>query len=152
MIDQGRVIEEQLNDGLLFFFFQAEDGIRDYKVTGVQTCALPISAAPRPRPPAHALRPPWSPPRPVKTRCCSAPPRPARRAPPDHGQSARPDSWRRLQSAPPCREWNGLPWKRSLCLDEAPSLGSQPPAINPRSRDGSSRKPEQSAADRKSVV
>src|SRR5688500_20355954 len=26
------------------FFFQAEDGIRDYKVTGVQTCALPISA------------------------------------------------------------------------------------------------------------
>src|SRR5256885_8496623 len=28
-----------------FFFFQAEDGIRDYKVTGVQTCALPICAA-----------------------------------------------------------------------------------------------------------
>src|SRR5256885_6774720 len=27
---------------LLIFFFQAEDGIRDYKVTGVQTCALPI--------------------------------------------------------------------------------------------------------------
>src|SRR5688500_20394870 len=27
---------------LAFFFFQAEDGIRDYKVTGVQTCALPI--------------------------------------------------------------------------------------------------------------
>src|SRR5256885_10888965 len=26
----------------LFFFFQAEAGIRDYKVTGVQTCALPI--------------------------------------------------------------------------------------------------------------
>src|SRR5688500_19815672 len=26
------------------FFFQAEDGIRDYKVTGVQTCALPIYA------------------------------------------------------------------------------------------------------------
>src|SRR5256885_7565025 len=31
----------------MIFFFQAEDGIRDYKVTGVQTCALPIS------------RPPW---------------------------------------------------------------------------------------------
>src|SRR3989454_2167876 len=32
-------------DGCLSFpfFFQAEDGIRDYKVTGVQTCALPIS-------------------------------------------------------------------------------------------------------------
>src|SRR5256885_10032875 len=28
--------------GCVFFFFQAEDGIRDYKVTGVQTCALPI--------------------------------------------------------------------------------------------------------------
>ena len=28
--------------GLVFFFFQAEDGIRDYDVTGVQTCALPI--------------------------------------------------------------------------------------------------------------
>src|SRR5688500_20239985 len=27
----------------MYFFFQAEDGIRDYKVTGVQTCALPIS-------------------------------------------------------------------------------------------------------------
>src|SRR5882762_11041161 len=28
---------------LFFFFFQAEDGIRDSSVTGVQTCALPIS-------------------------------------------------------------------------------------------------------------
>ena len=28
----------------LFFFFQAEDGIRDIGVTGVQTCALPISS------------------------------------------------------------------------------------------------------------
>src|SRR5256885_8909139 len=31
----------------LSFFFQAEDGIRDYKVTGVQTCALPIYATVR---------------------------------------------------------------------------------------------------------
>src|SRR3712207_9284194 len=30
-----------------FFFFQAEDGIRDIGVTGVQTCALPISAGQR---------------------------------------------------------------------------------------------------------
>src|SRR5258708_29361221 len=30
---------------LSFFFFQAEDGIRDDLVTGVQTCALPISAS-----------------------------------------------------------------------------------------------------------
>src|SRR5256885_6483488 len=33
--DRGQVV-------FAFFFFQAEDGIRDYKVTGVQTCALPI--------------------------------------------------------------------------------------------------------------
>src|SRR5256885_5784867 len=32
---------------ICFFFFQAEDGIRDYKVTGVQTCALPISFSSR---------------------------------------------------------------------------------------------------------
>src|SRR5437016_8903129 len=29
---------------VFFFFFQAEDGIRDWSVTGVQTCALPISS------------------------------------------------------------------------------------------------------------
>src|SRR5215203_6412702 len=47
---------------MFFFFFQAEDGIRDIGVTGVQTCALPISStcfardcsnADR-RPPPHA--------------------------------------------------------------------------------------------------
>src|SRR2546430_12314947 len=32
--------------GLEWFFFQAEDGIRDLTVTGVQTCALPISPGP----------------------------------------------------------------------------------------------------------
>src|SRR5688572_32303062 len=36
---------EELQGLLLYcFFFQAEDGIRDLTVTGVQTCALPISA------------------------------------------------------------------------------------------------------------
>src|SRR5437667_6547366 len=39
----------------VFFFFQAEDGIRDRDVTGVQTCALPISE----RHPPYA-RPPLS--------------------------------------------------------------------------------------------
>src|SRR5690606_41205545 len=33
---------------IFFFFFQAEDGIRDFHVTGVQTCALPISQIGRP--------------------------------------------------------------------------------------------------------
>src|SRR5699024_11762101 len=37
----------------VFFFFQAEDGIRDRNVTGVQTCALPIFK--------HALRNAWMP-------------------------------------------------------------------------------------------
>src|SRR5207249_9064565 len=33
---------------VFFFFFQAEDGIRDRNVTGVQTCALPISPKMKP--------------------------------------------------------------------------------------------------------
>src|SRR5271169_2538309 len=43
-----------------FFFFQAEDGIRDATVTGVQTCALPIwrrrLATERPAPPGNACQ------------------------------------------------------------------------------------------------
>src|SRR5205807_4603516 len=35
--------------------FQAEDGIRDYKVTGVQTCALPISSGRFVRSPRHHM-------------------------------------------------------------------------------------------------
>src|SRR5205823_8023721 len=38
---------------MIFFFFQAEDGIRDKLVTGVQTCALPISQV---RLPQHLLQ------------------------------------------------------------------------------------------------
>src|SRR5260370_19304168 len=36
-----------------FFFFQAEDGIRDSSVTGVQTCALPICLLLRPKSPCR---------------------------------------------------------------------------------------------------
>ena len=49
-VASGKLVTK--NDGLesfvdtilevFFFFFQAEDGIRDHCVTGVQTCALPI--------------------------------------------------------------------------------------------------------------
>src|SRR5689334_25370792 len=39
-----------------FFFFQAEDGIRDGTVTGVQTCALPICQPPPDRPDRRPLR------------------------------------------------------------------------------------------------
>src|SRR2546430_15035953 len=43
----------------VFFFFQAEDGIRDLTVTGVQTCALPISSPHRlsPSRPLRSRRP-----------------------------------------------------------------------------------------------
>src|SRR2546430_10259659 len=44
--------EEVLRVCLYVFFFQAEDGIRDLTVTGVQTCALPILCEP-----AHAESP-----------------------------------------------------------------------------------------------
>src|SRR5256885_11045524 len=53
----------------VFFFFQAEDGIRDYKVTGVQTCALPIWPAAR-RSAAAARRWPSPPP---STACAGCP-------------------------------------------------------------------------------
>src|SRR2546429_4152276 len=45
-----------LEECSFFFFFQAEDGIRDVAVTGVQTCALPISSrqSPLPNYPTHA--------------------------------------------------------------------------------------------------
>src|SRR2546430_5354650 len=37
-----RLCDGHLSASVFFFFFQAEDGIRDLTVTGVQTCALPI--------------------------------------------------------------------------------------------------------------
>src|SRR2546422_6905415 len=62
---------------LFFFFFQAEDGIRDVAVTGVQTCALPISSgfSPRSRSPwsSSALRSRACPPRWISRKaCCSS--------------------------------------------------------------------------------
>src|SRR2546430_13530316 len=41
-VSAGLVEEHLLRCVSMFFFFQAEDGIRDLTVTGVQTCALPI--------------------------------------------------------------------------------------------------------------
>src|SRR2546430_12152272 len=40
-----------------FFFFQAEDGIRDSTVTGVQTCALPILKSATSPAPSHGMEP-----------------------------------------------------------------------------------------------
>src|SRR5215213_10076948 len=43
---------------VFFFFFQAEDGIRDWSVTGVQTCALPICRGSARRAPTRHVRSP----------------------------------------------------------------------------------------------
>src|SRR2546426_12492422 len=59
----------------MFFFFQAEDGIRYYKVTGVQTCALPILDRARADRPVLALAPVT----PRRRAGLARPPRPARR-------------------------------------------------------------------------
>src|SRR2546427_196508 len=42
-VSNRRTLTTRNTPKALFFFFQAEDGIRDLTVTGVQTCALPIS-------------------------------------------------------------------------------------------------------------
>src|SRR2546430_6302083 len=49
--DVGSGVSLTVLDHVFFFFFQAEDGIRDLTVTGVQTCALPISAQLSTQPP-----------------------------------------------------------------------------------------------------
>src|ERR1022692_1437371 len=49
----GSALETTVRASSSFFFFQAEDGIRDYKVTGVQTCALPICFIMSRRPAGH---------------------------------------------------------------------------------------------------
>src|SRR2546430_5948290 len=51
LLKWGEIVQMRMSCWLLFFFFQAEDGIRDLTVTGVQTCALPIftPAPQRPR-------------------------------------------------------------------------------------------------------
>src|SRR5436309_9277851 len=54
-------------NSLTFFFFQAEDGIRDFHVTGVQTCALPIW----PTPHRWSTRPMWRWPREAADWRCS---------------------------------------------------------------------------------
>src|SRR3989339_1523526 len=62
--DEKNIMNEILNKHIilfgaeLFYFFQAEDGIRDWSVTGVQTCALPISVHRQNNPPAGGRLPP----------------------------------------------------------------------------------------------
>src|SRR5205823_3502827 len=76
---------------LFFFFFQAEDGIRDKLVTGVQTCALPISSPSRKGGDCCARR--------TRSRCwCSASKRPASRRSPPTGPKSRAGSPRRARA------------------------------------------------------
>src|SRR5690606_41125042 len=72
----------------VFFFFQAEDGIRDFHVTGVQTCALPISEQRQPEQRRQAWLLPSS--------------------EPERQQRPHPKSGRAERSLQPCR----LPWPR----------------------------------------
>src|SRR5207249_9693739 len=95
----------ETTDYFLVFFFQAEDGIRDRNVTGVQTCALPISCC-SPNGPA------------VKKRAFVGPaaaPLPKARA---HRPSIAIGGPSAAWSSPCCRSWP-LPWKigRASCRE-----------------------------------
>src|SRR5437660_5617763 len=86
-----------------FFFFQAEDGIRDGHVTGVQTCALPISACSR-----NAGRRPRS-----SRRACSRPS--CRRSAGSSctgatGGAARGTRWAETSTTPSTRATGAGPW------------------------------------------
>src|SRR6266536_1304189 len=110
----------------VFFFFQAEDGIRDPLVTGVQTCALPITGRParrrgRGRTSAAGRCPARrraAPPRATAPRS-----RPARRPPPHRAGARRgdrspgPSSVRRASSQPPGGR-SGVRSERQQVLDQ----------------------------------
>src|SRR2546422_774121 len=90
----------------LFFFFQAEDGIRDVAVTGVQTCALPISIRGRSvhATPAHARSAA------VSITACT------------HAHHARPHGWRLPRAGPrlsPARTLSSQAAVSGLVLDGA---------------------------------
>src|SRR3712207_7938740 len=101
-----------------FFFFQAEDGIRYIGVTGVQTCALPISRGPRAGP-GRVRRPVG---RGVGTGLVPVPPT---------GSPARPRRGRRRPA--PRRGWSGP---------------AGPPAAARTARPGPARRPGRGAAGR----
>src|SRR6266850_3132112 len=113
----------------IFFFFQAEDGIRDYKVTGVQTCALPISLLRR----AEFLREKWRGPR--------QSPR-ARDAPAVRGRPKRPPNPAKGSQDAPLRSASGKAFRRRAAAHRsnpspahsraAASLRAFPPRSAPR--------------------
>src|SRR5256885_17212078 len=103
---------------LLFFFFQAEDGIRDYKVTGVQTCALPI-AQPAPRSGDAA---PWHDPSPRPLRLARREALSALGAPRSR-RDARSGPWARPGAGPPTPPTHRRPPRKTT-----PPRPPRPPA------------------------
>src|SRR3712207_6985995 len=77
----GRRIGRDVSTQLYLFFFQAEDGIRDIGVTGVQTCALPIWGRTR-RPALDAV---------VSSVAVTPATRPGRRLPAEVPSASRPE-------------------------------------------------------------
>src|SRR6266446_7380808 len=103
-----------------FFVFQAEDGIRDYKVTGVQTCALPISLD------AFLLtvRSSWSCPPPA-TRSTAAPGEPAAL----RSSSSSAPIWtlrKRAAAGSSCTSWSTSASLRCLAAIVGPRKASPP--------------------------
>src|SRR5256884_5375955 len=104
---------------MIVFFFQAEDGIRDVAVTGVQTCALPISRSRRSRARARLRWPrrgargrtDRSPPTGSGTHPARPDPGPARAGPPAVARETRPvpgalpTSWPILDLTPAAGRW-----------------------------------------------
>src|SRR2546429_10009765 len=104
----------------LVFFFQAEDGIRDVAVTGVQTCALPAAPSGEPPPWRRSARGLW-----VQVRSTSPSPWRARR-----GTAWRGKDWGRGGGGGPRGGRGGFPGAQG-----APR-GPKPRPQGPRTRGG----------------
>src|SRR2546430_2327040 len=111
---------------LSFFFFQAEDGIRDLTVTGVQTCALPISTHESRRSEGRGTRQSPRPPRggareSARARRGDRAERPDRRAPGEEGDRVRSGDGPRHRDDPgdrgvQCHRGDGGPARGRPCL------------------------------------
>src|SRR5256885_3810121 len=111
-----RVARLSLESGcdIFFFFFQAEDGIRDYKVTGVQTCALPIYLARLHQPSRLAAAATAQPP----PNCSSV--MQASHLHPSNGQAASSEMQR-----PAASIWMRVTWRLAPGLERRGGLGRQ---------------------------
>src|SRR3989441_51289 len=118
----------------IFFFFQAEDGIRDKLVTGVQTCALPISPGGRP----HRASGPRTPSTSGRRTPSPAPARPTDRAGPHRparGDDPLPDGARNVASSWSARtpRW-ARRWSRGPRAPSLRACAAGRPSLAPRRR------------------